>query len=162
MPETPNARHVVEEHAGAALMALICVLALAQVAARYVLGQSLGWSEELVRYMFVAMTFLAFSGNVARREHLSVHLLPASVPRRALAIAEAAAIALFAGLVAYAGVVAIIAQYTSGHTTPALEWPRWAVTAIVPVMCAAALVRAASILMRTLVHRPEQETNRPC
>ncbi|MEC8794791.1 MAG: TRAP transporter small permease subunit, partial [Pseudomonadota bacterium] len=39
-------------------MALIVVIMIAQVFARYVLGDSLIWAEELCRYLLIWQTFL--------------------------------------------------------------------------------------------------------
>ena len=142
--ETPT----LEERAGGVLMILVCFLALAQVLARYVLGQALGYSEELVRYLFVALTFLGLSGNIARRGHLAVHLFPDSERKRWLPRVQAVATAAFALVVMLAGLAAVAAQWRSGHTTPALEWPRWIVVAVVPVTMAAALVRALALIRR--------------
>ncbi len=152
MSET-GAKPLAEEHVGGLLIGLIVMLALAQVFSRYVAGQSLSWSEELVRYMFVTLTFVGVSGNLRRGEHLSVRLLPdrwrasmvASLPWL-----RAVFVAAFAGVVLVAGVEAVASQMRSEHTTPALALPRWIVVAVVPTTMAAACVGAIQAVARPI------------
>lgn len=59
------------------LVTLSCMVFLifSQVIFRYVLKQSLSWSEELARYLFVWLTFLGASIATRRRAHIKVSIL---------------------------------------------------------------------------------------
>ena len=57
------------------LMALIIVIMFVQVLFRYVFNQSLSWSEELARFIFVWLTFLGAAICVKERIHIGVEFL---------------------------------------------------------------------------------------
>ncbi len=59
----------------AALLAVIAALAFYQVIARYVLGVSTPWSEELLRLLFVWLVLL----SATRAAHMRIDLLEQSV-----------------------------------------------------------------------------------
>lgn len=51
--------------------------AMAQIVSRYAFNAPLSWSEELSRFLFVWLSFLATWLAWRRREHIGVQLLPA-------------------------------------------------------------------------------------
>lgn len=57
--------------------------AMAQVVARYVFNAPLVWSEELSRYLFIWLAFLAAWLAWRRREHLGIEVLAEAMPPRA-------------------------------------------------------------------------------
>lgn len=69
--------------AAAALMALIVIIMVVQVFARYVLNDSLIWAEELCRYLLIWITFLFIGIAFQRGEFIAVDILTANLtPRR--------------------------------------------------------------------------------
>jgi len=58
------------------------VFGFAQVFFRYVLQNSLTWSEELIRYMFIWSTFLGVPIGLDRGIHASFDLLSKRIPER--------------------------------------------------------------------------------
>ncbi|WP_340109025.1 TRAP transporter small permease [Pikeienuella sp. HZG-20] len=64
--------------AAAGLLAVILVVAATRVAARYLFGAGLPWSEELTRLLFVWLVLIAAS----RTRHMSIDFLPAAAPPR--------------------------------------------------------------------------------
>ncbi|MBL8700416.1 MAG: TRAP transporter small permease [Alphaproteobacteria bacterium] len=75
----------VEDWLGTAAMAATLVVMATQVFLRYVLNQSLIWSEELSRYLLIAMVFLGTATATRRDQHIRIdlidHLLPAALAR---------------------------------------------------------------------------------
>ena len=63
---------------GAALLTAIAALAFFQVLARYVLGLSTPWSEELLRLLFVWLVLL----GACRAVHMRIDLLETTLDRR--------------------------------------------------------------------------------
>ncbi len=57
------------------LMLVATVVAIVQVVARYVFNNSLYWSEELILYSLITMSFLAASMGVRYAAHISVEML---------------------------------------------------------------------------------------
>ncbi|SMF83576.1 TRAP-type C4-dicarboxylate transport system, small permease component [Tistlia consotensis] len=50
---------------------------------RYVLNDSLGWTEEIARYLLIAVTFVGAIIGVRKREHVAVELIYRWLPARA-------------------------------------------------------------------------------
>ena len=68
-------RHLEEVILVAATIVLVLVIFF-QVLARYFLNQSLAWSEELARYVFVWSVWLAVPYTVTRGRHIRLEILP--------------------------------------------------------------------------------------
>lgn len=90
-----HARHLLDGTIGA-LLALVVVITLAQVVARYLLGSSLVWSEELNRLLHLWLVMLA----AARAAHLRIGLLEDRLPPRAKTILGLVLAAVSLGLLA--------------------------------------------------------------
>jgi TRAP-type C4-dicarboxylate transport system permease small subunit len=63
-----------EDQVGIWLTYLLILVTAAQVFFRYVLNNPLGWSEELVRYVFIWSVFWGAAIVMRHREHISVEL----------------------------------------------------------------------------------------
>ena len=59
------------------LFAAMLALLIIQVACRYYLQLPLGWAEELIRYLFIACSYLGASIAIKERSHIEVNILPA-------------------------------------------------------------------------------------
>ncbi|MGE5577056.1 MAG: TRAP transporter small permease [Syntrophothermus sp.] len=62
------------------LVLFIFVLIFGNVIARYVFQQSIVWSEEVTRFLFIWAVFLGSSVGVKRGAHFHVNLLASSLP----------------------------------------------------------------------------------
>ncbi|MGI6031279.1 MAG: TRAP transporter small permease [Eubacteriales bacterium] len=63
-------------HASALVFAAVVVIAFIQVICRYVFNNSLTWSEELMRYMFIWMFFVAMAESTRTGAHLGLDIVP--------------------------------------------------------------------------------------
>lgn len=72
------------ESVSALLLGAIVVINLLQVLFRYVIGAPLGWTEEVMRYSVVWLTFLASVAALQRGEHMVIDVLGSVLPRRLL------------------------------------------------------------------------------
>ncbi|HLT02966.1 MAG TPA: TRAP transporter small permease [Geminicoccaceae bacterium] len=70
------------ESVSALLLGAIVVINLLQVLFRYVIGAPLGWTEEVMRYSVVWLTFLASVAALHRGEHMVIDVLGTALPRR--------------------------------------------------------------------------------
>lgn len=65
-----------EEYILIALSILTVIIVFTQVFMRYVLGESLTWSEEVARYLFIWMIYVGVSYGVQKEKHLGVDAFP--------------------------------------------------------------------------------------
>lgn len=68
---------------GATFLTLMTIDILVAVFFRYVLGNTIIWSEEIARYMMIWMACLAMSSGIKRGEHLTIRILVDALPYRA-------------------------------------------------------------------------------
>jgi TRAP-type C4-dicarboxylate transport system permease small subunit len=106
------------------LNAAMVAIVLGAVFFRYVLNDSLSWSDELVRYLFVWFSLLGSALVLREREHIRVEYFVEKFPprlRRAVEVAMAAGVCLFHAALTVLGVLWVWA--TRGTVTSALQWP---------------------------------------
>lgn len=106
-----------------ALMSAIIVL---QVFFRYVLNNSLSWSEELARYLFIWTIYIGISYGVKMDKHVAVDAVYTYMPKgvkKYYAMVAYALFMIFALLVVYYGVTVVGMQITSGQVSPAMGLP---------------------------------------
>jgi TRAP-type C4-dicarboxylate transport system permease small subunit len=70
----------------AAIFAAMCLVGLAQVFNRFVLNQSLSWSEEFQIFCHVWIVFLAIPIAYRRGAHLAVESIKNYLPRKAVVV----------------------------------------------------------------------------
>jgi TRAP-type C4-dicarboxylate transport system permease small subunit len=58
------------------------VIVVAAVAARYLFGQAVSWTEEVPRYLLIWVSFLGAAACVAKREHVGFDILFNALPER--------------------------------------------------------------------------------
>lgn len=103
--------------------ATILVVA-AQVLFRYVVNESLAWTEEVSRYLFVWMTFLGAALALRDATHIRIDLFVDRLPKpvaRTLGALNQALILAFLLLVVVLGFQLV--QHTAGTPTPTLRLP---------------------------------------
>lgn len=112
----------------------MAMLVAVQVFCRYVLNQSLFWSEELARYLLVWLTFLGASAAYHRRAHPGVDIfynrMPPNMQQACSISIHIASLGLFAAMIVYG---CRFAWFVRLQTSPALQMPKWVVLAIIPV-----------------------------
>ena len=118
------------------LMLVATVVAIVQVVARYVFNNSLYWSEELILYSLIAMSFLAASMGVRYTAHISVEMLYAFAgPRltRVLKYVAATLGVIFAATLVYYGGRLFINTSNMGQLSPAMQIPVAYIYLTIPV-----------------------------
>ena len=116
------------------LMLAMVTIIFGQVVARYAFSNSLSWSEEAGRYIFVWMTFLGAAMAVRDRQHVSLDMflkiLPNSMQRFLLLISYISMMAFTAVLI-YGGLKFVARG--SQQFSSALEIPMHYVYIVLPV-----------------------------
>ena len=108
------------------LMAAMTVLIIVQIFMRYVVQESLTWSEELARYIFVWATYLGVAYGVKKNAHICVEAVTAYLPARIKEITYIVAqviFLLFAALVVKEGFVLSMKIFRFGQSSAALGMP---------------------------------------
>ncbi|MEO9653985.1 TRAP transporter small permease [Marinomonas sp.] len=83
-------------------VAVMTLSILVQVFCRYVLDNSLPWSEELARYLMVWMTFLTLPVVSRMKQHAALDIILGALPRRPALILELILYVLMGAVLYYA------------------------------------------------------------
>ncbi|MDD1783400.1 TRAP transporter small permease [Enterovibrio sp. ZSDZ35] len=125
-----------EEYLSVALFLALIVLCLLQILFRFVFNFSLSWTEELARYVFIALVYAASSLAVIKGAHVRVEIIDNFVKGKAKyyldQVIEASWCAFMIYIGAY-GVEITLEALRVSQVTPALEWQIGWVYMIVPV-----------------------------
>lgn len=72
--------HGIEDWAGLVLLWVLGVLVFTQFFSRYVLNDSVAWTEEVARYLLIVLVFIGSAGAVRRGTHIRVEALEQALP----------------------------------------------------------------------------------
>lgn len=137
---------------GALIFAMMTVT-FSQVVARYVLTNSLSWSEELGRYIFVWITFLGLAAAYQSKAHVALDLLATALPHRSARVLRT----LNALLVAVVGAALIVGGqaligFGMNQRSAALGLPMYTVYSVIPFSGAMLLYFALRDAWRLSTH----------
>ena len=142
-----------EEYLLVGSLAFNVVLVFFQVVMRYVFQNSLSWSEELARYIFLWQTWLGASYAVKEHRHLREEMQADRFKGRARLVFELFVLVVwfgFSGFLAYQGYQMTSFLVQSGQTSAAMQIPiSWAY-ASVPVGCGLMALRLVGEIRRVL------------
>lgn len=139
---------------------IICVLCLAimsalivmQVFFRYILNNSLSWSEELARYFFIWLIYIGISYGVKLDKHICVDAVYSVMPKRVkpyYALIGIIAFLIYSIVIVYFGVQVTFLIAKSGQISTGAHIPMQFVYAAPAVGMALTTIR----LIEQLVHR---------
>lgn len=122
-----------------------------QVFCRYVLNQSLFWSEELARFLLVWITFLGASCAYYRGANPGVDFLYVKMPfllkKSASILTRLVSMGLFAVMIIYGYQFAYFIRL---QISPALQIPKWIILSVIPISGAILMFHALSFLLEEL------------
>jgi TRAP-type C4-dicarboxylate transport system permease small subunit len=120
-----------------------------QVFCRYVLNQSLFWSEELARFLLVWLTFLGASCAYYRKVNPGVDFLYSKMPlllkKISSILTHLASMALFSVMIIYG---CKFAWFVRLQISPALQIPKWIILSIIPISGVILMIHAVTFLFR--------------
>jgi TRAP-type C4-dicarboxylate transport system permease small subunit len=147
----------IEEAACVLILAVMTVVALANVVTRYVIRYSLAFTEELVVSLFVWLTLLGTAIAFRQSAHLAFTWAADRAPprlRRGLPwLSAALGVLLFLAL-AWFGVGQIRTERLLGTTSEALAVPQWWYTAGIPIVSVLIVVRILQAAWRASDRAP--------
>jgi TRAP-type C4-dicarboxylate transport system permease small subunit len=141
----------VEEAVGAAAMAIISLISIANVVARYATNVSFAFTEEVSVFLLVVLTFVGAALAFATDDHIRITVLVRRLGpwgRRVCHGISVTASALLFGVLAYYGAILAWEEYVWGETSPALGLPSWIYTVWLPLLALVILLRVLAPLMR--------------
>lgn len=144
------------------LLVLMTIILGIQIIARYVFGNSLAWSEELVRYLFVWSTFLGIPYCIRRKSSIKVDqfraLMPDSVQKILLFLDKIIIFVLFLILAIFSFNV-VKNTYISGQTSAAMGIPMWLVQVSVFIGAVLSMIRIIQNFMDLIKSRSVEKEN---
>ena len=114
------------------LMSVMAVLLNIQVFMRYVMRNSLSWSEELARYVFIWLVYIGISYGAKISKHIKIEAALGIFPKKARPFVVLAGHAIFMGFsvyICYTGWGVLQRQIRLGQISPAMRIPLWIVYA---------------------------------
>lgn len=133
----------------------MALIVAAQVFFRYILNNSLFWSEELARYMLVWLSFLGATVAYYRGYHPGVDVvtsrLPEALQRWCNILVVLVSMVLFLVMIVSG---TQFAWFVRMQISPALSINKWIILSIIPVSGGILLIHAAHFLQQLLGQAP--------
>ena len=125
----------------AALLAAFVVMSI-QIFLRYVLNDSLIWSEEAARYLLIAIAFLGCATGCRKACHIRIDVIDLVLPprsRRALSLAVDAIVLFYVAYVAWLAIEII--PILGRQPSTAMRMPMWIAYGVIALGFALAALR---------------------
>ena len=114
------------------LMSLMTVIIFIQVIMRYVMENSLVWSEELARYLFIWLIYMGISYGAKIMKHIKIEAALGLFPKKMRPYVVLLGDVLFLSFsvfIAYTAFTVVQKQLALGQTSPAMQMPMWIIYA---------------------------------
>lgn len=125
-----------EEKITIVLFISLATLSVLQVLMRYIIGKSLGWSEEAMRYIYVWMCLLGVSSAIKNDNHIKISMIVDRLPekgRKLLGIISDILFGFVSIIFVFYGINMLISYIEFPQKSPAMEIPLAVVYAALPV-----------------------------
>lgn len=136
MKKLVNGYNQLEAHLLVLSLAFTTILIFIQVILRYVFNNSLSWSEELARYIFIWQIWLGTSVSMKENEHICLDMLNNKLQGKAkiaLALVANILMLLFCAFLAKYGWDLVYSMMSRGNKSVALRIPMWLVYLALPL-----------------------------
>ena len=125
-------------------MAIMTVIVFIQVVMRYVFSNSLSWSEELARFIFLWLSWIGASYAVKERSHFRVEMFANMIKGKSRIYFEYMILIVwfvFSFFLAWQGTLLLIFLQETGQESAAMQIPMTWPYASVPIGCAMMCLR---------------------
>ncbi|MFZ4451497.1 TRAP transporter small permease [Salibacterium aidingense] len=129
---------------------MVVVIAM-QVFMRYVMGDSLSWSEELARYCFIWLVYIGISYGVKKQRHIKVDAMLIFFKQRgkiAMNMLANLIFMIFAIVIIYYGQDIALRIWELGQQSPALHLPMGVVYLATPAGMGLTVIRLIQQLLK--------------
>ena len=133
------------------LIFAMSIIIFVQVIARYVFQNSLTWSEELARYLFVWLVYFSVSFTARRQKHIRIDAAISLYPKKLrpyIDILSEVIVLAFSIFIAVTGVTVFHKIAWSGQMSPAIGIPMQFVYAAPMVGMALTAIRQVQCIMK--------------
>ncbi|MEK4628171.1 MAG: TRAP transporter small permease [Solibacillus sp.] len=142
------------------MMMIMVVLIFTQVFTRYVLGSSLGWTEEASRYLFIWLIFLSIGIAFVDKKHISIDILLDMLPRAFQKLILQISYVCLMGLSIFLfmqgmDLVSKLQQFAQKSST--LQIPMWMIYLSLPVGFLVAFVRLIHVSILLYVKKEDEK-----
>ena len=134
------------------LMVAFCSILFLQVVMRKVFNNSLSWSEELARYIFIWMVFIGISYGAKQMKHLKIDVFLNVFPKKIrgfIVILADVIVLTFGGVVVFAAYITVSKYLQVGTASPAMHIPYWFIHSAPMVGYALTIIRQ----VQTIIYR---------
>ena len=145
-----------EEYIMVVMVVVMTTLIMVQVIMRYVFNNSLAWTEEMARYLFLWSIWLGASYGVKTKGHVRLTVLTSRLSETAQNIIGVIVYfiwLLFVIFLVVKGYELVGKLIVSGQTSTALHLPMWIAYASVPVGCTLMTIRMIQLGIETVKNR---------
>ena len=142
-----------EEYVLAASFVVTIALIFVQVVCRYVLRNSLSWSEELARYIFVWQIWLGAAYAAKIDKHINITVVRERLPQKTQIVLDFLVLAIwlaFSLFMVVRGIDVVNSIFKMKQRSPALQIPMGIPYMAVPVGCALMSFRVAQKIVTSL------------
>jgi len=142
-----------EEYILIGLFSIVAPLMLLQIIMRYIFGNSLSWSEELARYIFLWLIWLGASYGVKRSRHIRIEIIKGKLSKKGNCIIEIIVILICIGFCVFMvlkGSELVSMIFELRQTSAALRLPMGYPYMSVPVGCSLMIIRYIEKIYETI------------
>ena len=133
------------------IFVLLFFIVALQFFTRYVLNDSLGWTEEIARYFLILLGFVGSITCVRKGSHIYLEFFYRYLPSRLIKPLSAAVEGVVLGFFAYAGYLGFqLAERTQAQRMVSIDLPKGLIYYTVAAACLAMAVFAAVRLYRLI------------
>ncbi|MCI8609942.1 MAG: TRAP transporter small permease [Firmicutes bacterium] len=135
------------------LLAYMACCMILQIFMRHVMGASLSWSEESIRYVFIWMIFLGFGLAVKEDRHISITFFKGLLGEKfqfALTLLSNTVFFIYSCLMLVFGVQVVMDFIQSGQTSPSLGIPKYLVFLAAPIGFTLVMIRLIKVTIKAI------------
>lgn len=147
----------IDEMLGAAAMAIICVISIANVVVRYATDISFAFTEEFSVFLLVFMTMIGTALAFATDDHIRITFFVERMGptgRRIAGLLSLAATVLVFSLVLWFGALFALDQWEFEETSAGLGYPTWIYSVWLPILAGVVILRVIQRAVRAGKERP--------
>lgn len=155
-----------EEYFLMMVLPIMTLLASAQIVFRYFLNFPLGWTEEVLRYLFIWLVYISISLGVKKRKHIKVDLILLLLPKKGkfiMSIFSNIMFILFAILISYYGYKSVFRLlFVYPQHSASIELPLWIPYLSVPFGLTLTVIRLIQDCIKICKENLSDNRHVPC